>query len=35
MSPSEEDLHGAMTKFTAWIDAQIQSVAHIVAQVNE
>jgi integrase len=35
MSPSEEDLHGAMAKFTAWIDAQIKSVAHIVAQVND
>ena len=34
MSPSEDDLHRAMAKYTAWIDAQIQSVAHIVAQVN-
>ena len=34
MSPSEDDLHRAMANYTAWIDAQIQSVAHIVAQVN-
>jgi integrase len=32
MSPSEDDLHRAMAKYTAWIDAQIQSVAHIVAK---
>ncbi|MCX5888205.1 MAG: site-specific integrase [Deltaproteobacteria bacterium] len=35
MSPSEEDLHRAMGIYVAWIDAQIKSVAHIVAQVNE
>lgn len=34
MSPSEDDLHRAMGIYTAWIDAQIQSVAHIVAQMN-
>jgi integrase len=32
---SEDDLHRAMGKFTAWLDAQIQNVAHSVAQVNE
>jgi len=32
MSPSEEDLHRAMTKYTEWLDAQLQSVAHSVAQ---
>jgi len=35
MVPSEDDLHRAMGKYTAWIDAQIQSVAQNVAQVNE
>ncbi|MBU4234261.1 MAG: site-specific integrase [Proteobacteria bacterium] len=34
ISPSEEDLHRAMGVYTVWLDAQIQSVAHIVAQVN-
>ena len=34
MSPSEDDLHRAMGVYTAWIDAQIQSVAYFVAQVN-
>jgi hypothetical protein len=32
MAPSEEDLHRAMSKYTAWIDVQLQSVAHFVAQ---
>ncbi len=32
ISPSEEDLHRAMEIFTTWFDAQIQSVAHSVAQ---
>ena len=32
MAPSIDDLHRAMTKYTEWLDAQIQSVAHIVAQ---
>jgi hypothetical protein len=35
MAPSEDDLHRAMDIFTAWLDAQIQSVAHSVAQVNQ
>lgn len=35
ISPSEEDLHRAMGVYTAWLDAQFQSVAHSVAQVNE
>jgi integrase len=34
MAPSEDDLHRAMSIYTAWLDAQIQSVAHSVAQVN-
>ncbi len=34
MAPSEEDLHRAMAVYTAWLDAQIQGVAHFVAQVN-
>jgi integrase len=34
MSPSEDDLHRAMEIYAAWLDAQIQSVAHIVAQAN-
>ncbi|MBI4642523.1 MAG: hypothetical protein HY790_12630 [Deltaproteobacteria bacterium] len=32
ISPSEEDLHHAMTIYTTWFDAQIQSVAQNVAQ---
>ena len=32
ISPSEDDLHRAMEIYTAWLDAQIQSVAHFVAQ---
>ncbi len=32
ISPSEEDLHRAMGIYTAWLDTQIQSVAHFVAQ---
>jgi len=32
ISPSEEDLHRAMAIYTTWFDAQIQSVAQIVAQ---
>jgi hypothetical protein len=32
ISPSEEDLHRAMAIYTAWFDAQIQSVAQNVAQ---
>jgi integrase len=35
ISPSEEDLHRAMGIYTAWLDAQKQSVAHFVAQVNK
>jgi integrase len=35
ISPSEEDLHRAMAKYTEWLDGQVQSVAHIVAQVKE
>jgi hypothetical protein len=35
ISPSEDDLHRAMGIYTAWLDAQIQSVAHFVAQVNK
>jgi integrase len=35
MSPSEDDLHRAMEIYAAWLDAQIQSVAHSVAQVNK
>jgi integrase len=35
ISPSEDDLHRAMGVYTAWLDAQIQSVAHFVAQVNK
>jgi integrase len=35
MSPSEDDLHRAMGIYTAWIDAQIQSVTHFVAQVDQ
>ena len=34
MSPAEDDLHRAMGIYTVWLDAQIQSVAHSVAQVN-
>lgn len=32
ISPSEEDLNRAMGIYTAWLDAQMQSVAHFVAQ---
>ena len=32
MSPSEDDLHRAMSKYTEWLDAQLQSVAQNVAQ---
>jgi integrase len=32
LSPSEEDLHRAMEIYTAWVDAQMQGVAHFVAQ---
>jgi integrase len=35
ISPSEEDLHRAMGIYTIWLDAQIQNVAHSVAQVNK
>jgi integrase len=35
ISPSEDDLHRAMGLYTAWLDSQIQDVAHIVAQVNQ
>jgi integrase len=34
MSPSEDDLHHAISKYTAWLDAQLESVDHIVDQVN-
>jgi integrase len=34
MAPSEEDLHRAMGVYTTWLDAQIKSVAHNVAQMN-
>jgi transcription elongation factor Elf1 len=30
-----EKLHRAMEVYSAWFDAQIQGVAHNVAQVNE
>jgi integrase len=32
ISPSEEDLHRAIAIYTAWFDAQVQSVAQNVAQ---
>ena len=32
LSPSEEDLHRAIGIYTAWFDAQMQGVAHSVAQ---
>jgi integrase len=32
ISPSEKDLHRAMAIYTAWFDAEVQSVAHFVAQ---
>ena len=32
MSPSVDDLHRAMAKYTEWLDAQMKGVAHIVAQ---
>ena len=31
MSPSEEDLHRAMSKYTAWLDAQMQTLAKPLA----
>ena len=34
ISPSEDDLHRAMEIYTAWLDAQLQVVAHFVAQEN-
>jgi integrase len=35
ISPSEDDLRRAMGIYTSWLDAQIQNVAHSVAQVNK
>jgi integrase len=35
MSPSEDDLHRAMAKYTEWIDGQIADVSHSVNNVNE
>ncbi len=35
MAPSEDDLHHAMARYTEWLDGQMQSVAHLVAQVNQ
>jgi len=35
MAPSEDDLHRAMGIYTEWLDAQMQSVAHSVAKVNQ
>lgn len=32
MSPSEEDLHSAMSKYTAWLDAQMQTLAKPLAK---
>ncbi len=32
MSPSEEDLHRAMSKYTAWLDAQMQTLAKPLAK---
>lgn len=32
MSPSEEDLHRAMSKYTAWLDAQMQTLAKSLAE---
>jgi integrase len=35
ISPSEEDLHRAMSTYTAWLDGQIKNVAHFVAQAEK
>jgi hypothetical protein len=35
MAPSEDDLHRAMGIYTEWLDAQMQSVDHFVAKVNQ
>ena len=35
ISPSEDKLHRAVGIYTVWLDAQIQSVAHFVAQEPE
>jgi len=32
MAPSEEDLHRAMSKNTAWLDAQMQTIAKPLAK---
>jgi hypothetical protein len=34
MSPSEDDLHRAMSKYTAWLDAQLKTVDHIVDHIS-
>ena len=28
MTPSEDDLHRAMTKYTEWLDGQLANVSH-------
>lgn len=35
MKPSEEDLHGAMKKYTLWIDDQIAIIDQTIDQVNK
>jgi integrase len=35
MAPSEDDLHAAMAKYTAWLDDQMQSVDHLVDQAQK
>ncbi len=35
ISPSEEDLHRAMSTYTAWLDGQIKNVTHFVAQAEK
>ena len=32
MAPSEDDLHRAMSKYTAWLDAQMQTLAKPLAK---
>jgi len=35
LSPSPEDLHRAMARYVAWLEAQIAAVNHSVDQVNQ
>jgi hypothetical protein len=35
MAPSEDDLHRAMDKFTAWLDDKMAGLSETVSRVNQ